>query len=134
MKMPNLNNAMIDGAEAKAAQAYADQFGAPGFDDPRKFYIDQHYAGYSEENQEVWQTLYDGQMDFLADRASDVYLDGARAINLVRDHIPHLQGEHSINRFLKELTGLGELCGPPGTFPPRRSSRASPDASFPPRS
>lgn len=75
MDMPNLNNDMIDGTAAKAAQAYANQFGTPGFDDPRKFYIDQHYSGYSEENQEVWQALYDGQMEFLADRASDVYLN-----------------------------------------------------------
>ena len=116
MDMPNLNNDMIDGAEAKEAQAYADQFGTPGFEDPRKFYIDQHYSGYSEENQEVWQALYDGQMTFLADRASDVYLDGARAINLVRDYIPHLQGEHSINRYLKQLTGW-ESCAVPGYLP-----------------
>ena len=36
MDMPNLNNDMIDGTAAKAAQAYADQFGTPGFEDPRK--------------------------------------------------------------------------------------------------
>ena len=116
MKMPNLNNDMINGPEAEAAQDYANQFGTPGFDDPRKFYIAQHYSGYSEENQEVWQTLYDGQMTFLADRASDVYLNGARAINLVRDHIPHLQGEQSINQFLKKLTGW-ESCAVPGYLP-----------------
>ena len=33
------------------------------------------------------------------------HLDRARAINLVRDHIPHLQGSESVNHFLKQLTG-----------------------------
>ena len=105
MSTPNLNQAMIDGPEARAAQETADRFGQVGYNDPAKFFIAQRYDGYTEENQEVWQTLYDRQMEFLADRASNVYLDGARSINLVRDHIPHLDGDLSINRFLRELTG-----------------------------
>ena len=116
MSTPNLNLAMIDGPEARAAQENADRFGQPGFDDPAKFFIGQKYEGYTEENQEVWQTLYDRQMEFLADRASNVYLDGARSINLVRDHIPHLDGDRSINRFLQELTGW-QSCAVPGYLP-----------------
>lgn len=101
----SLNSSMIDDGQANTAQAYADAFGTPGHDDPAQMYIEQRYAGYSEENQETWQLLYDQQMEFLADRASNVYLDGAKAINLVRDHIPHLDGDKSINTFLKQLTG-----------------------------
>ena len=101
----SLNSSMIDDGQAQAAQAYADAFGTPGHEDPARMYIDQRYEGYSGENQETWRILYDRQMEFLESRASNVYLDGARAINLVRDHIPHLDGEQSINRFLHELTG-----------------------------
>ena len=101
----SLNSAMIEDGQAKEAQDYANAFGTPGFDDPHKMYIDQRYDGYSEENQETWRILYDRQMDFLAGRASDVYLTGARAINLVRDHLPYLEGPKSINNFLQKLTG-----------------------------
>jgi phenylalanine-4-hydroxylase len=101
----SLNHAMIDGTEAKAAQAMADHFGEPGYDDITKVYIAQNYAGYTEENQETWRVLYDRQMSYLADHASDVYLSGARGIKLVRDHIPYLEGPRSVNTFLKPLTG-----------------------------
>ena len=101
----SLNSAMIEDGQAKEAQAYADAFGTLGFEDPAKMYIDQRYDGYTEENQETWRILYDRQMDFLEGRASDVYLNGAKAINLVRDHLPYLKGSKSINHFLEKLTG-----------------------------
>ncbi len=121
MKMSgSLNHAMIDGAQAKAAQAYADHFGEPGHDDVSHCYIDQNYAGYTEENQETWRTLYDRQMEFLATNASGVYLSGARSINLVRDHIPYLEGPKSINTYLRQLTGWQSKAVPgylkPKTF------------------
>ena len=105
MKSGSLNVAMIDGTEAKDAQAYADKFGQPGFNDPGQMYISQRYEGYTEENQETWTKLYDQQMAFLSDQASNVYLSGAKAINLVREHIPYLEGPKSVNIFLEELTG-----------------------------
>lgn len=105
MKSGSLNVAMIDGTEAKDAQAYANNFGQPGFDDPGQMYISQRYEGYTEENQETWTRLYDQQMAFLSDQASNVYLSGAEAINLVREHIPYLEGPKSVNIFLEELTG-----------------------------
>ena len=101
----SLNHAMIDGTEAKAAQAMADHFGEPGYDDITKVYIAQNYAGYTEENQETWRILYDRQMEFLADNASGVYLSGAASIKLVRDYIPFLEGPKSVNTFLMPLTG-----------------------------
>ena len=105
MQNQSLNSAMIDDAQARAAQEYANNFGSPGHDDPSRMYIEQGYAGYTQENQETWTTLYDRQMEYLLDHASDVYLSGARAINLVREHIPYLEGPKSVNTFLKKLTG-----------------------------
>lgn len=101
----NLNHAMIDGPQGKAAQEYANHFGKPGFHDITKAYIGQNYDGYTAENQETWRVLYDRQMAYLADNASEVYLSGARSINLVRDHIPYLAGPQSVNKFLMPLTG-----------------------------
>lgn len=105
MQSGSLNHEMIDDAEAKSAQSYADNFGSPGHDDPARMFISQRYDGYTEENQETWTILYDQQMEFLAEHASNVYLTGAQAINLVREHIPYLEGPKSVNTFLKELTG-----------------------------
>ena len=101
----NLNHAMIDGPQGKAAQEYANRFGEPGFQDITKAYIGQNYSGYTAENQETWRVLYDRQMAYLANNASEVYLSGARSINLVRDHIPYLEGPQSVNKFLMPLTG-----------------------------
>ena len=101
----NLNHAMIDGPQGKAAQEYANHFGEPGFHDITKAYIGQNYSGYTAENQETWRVLYDRQMAYLANNASEVYLSGARSINLVRDHIPYLEGPQSVNKFLMPLTG-----------------------------
>lgn len=100
-----LNSAMIDGPEGTAAQEYANHFGEPGYNDITRVYIGQNYEGYSRENQESWQTLYDRQMGYLDEMASDVYLSGARSIRLVREHIPYLEGPNSINTYLKQLTG-----------------------------
>lgn len=100
-----LNSAMIDGPEGTAAQEYANHFGEPGYNDITRVYISQNYEGYSRENQESWQTLYDRQMGYLNEMASDVYLNGARSIRLVREHIPYLEGPNSINTYLKQLTG-----------------------------
>ncbi|MBL9141393.1 MAG: phenylalanine 4-monooxygenase [Phycisphaerae bacterium] len=107
---------MIDGEQAKAAQAAADNFGKPGYSDITKAYIDQRYEGYTAENQETWRTLYDRQMEYLATHASGVYLNGARSIKLVRDHIPYLAGPKSINTYLQQLTGW-RSCAVPGYIP-----------------
>ena len=88
----SLNHAMIDGPQGRAAQEYANNFGQPGHGDITRAYIDQNYAGYTEENQETWRILYDRQMAYLADHASNVYLAGARSIKLVRDRIPYPEG------------------------------------------
>ena len=105
MKSKSLNSSMIDDQEANDAQTYADNYGDKGYNNPEHLFISQRYKGYTQENQETWTTLYDHQMDYLVDCASDVYLEGARAINLVRQRIPHLEGPQSINSHLQDLTG-----------------------------
>ena len=98
----SLNHAMIDGAQARAASVYAQRFGEAGFNDPTGLYIDQHYEGYTADDQFVWQELYRRQADHLAENASRVWLGGAKAIGLGPDAIPDLR---VINTNLKRLTG-----------------------------
>lgn len=107
---------MIDDKAAATAQHYADNFGTPGFDDPSQMYISQRYDGYTQENQETWQKLYSQQEPYLMEHASSVFLSGAKAINLVREHIPKLEGADSVNTFLKRLTGW-QSCPVPGYLP-----------------
>jgi len=109
----SLNHAMIDGAQARRAQEYADNFGKPGFNDPSNLYIDQQYEGYTRDDQEAWTLLFDRQMEYLEGHASSTYLEGAREINLRRDRIPPLA---DINRRLKPLTGW-QSRGVPGYLP-----------------
>lgn len=93
---------MIDGDQARAASAYAARFGEPGFDDPTRLYIDQHYAGYTATEQAVWRELYARQVDHLERHASAVWLGGAQAIGMSPESIPDLS---TINRNLRALTG-----------------------------
>ncbi|HMN97499.1 MAG TPA: phenylalanine 4-monooxygenase [Phycisphaerales bacterium] len=102
MDSASLNHAMIDSVQARRAQEYADNFGAPGYNDPSQLFIEQNYEGYTPADQEAWMLLFDRQMEYLAEHASRTYLDGAAAINLRRDRIPPLQ---DINARLKPLTG-----------------------------
>jgi phenylalanine-4-hydroxylase len=111
----SLNHAMIDDAAADAAQNCANNFGKPGFDDITKCYIDQRYEGYTAENQETWQILFDRQMAFLKDNASQTYLKGAEIINLRRDRVPPLS---DINARLWPLTKW-QSRAVPGYLPPR---------------
>ena len=97
-----LHHAMLDSAAAEVAANYALHFGEPGFNDPRGFYIEQHYDGYSASDQEVWRELFRKQHDHLEAHASDVWLRGARAIGLGPTAIPNLK---SVNDNLRPLTG-----------------------------
>jgi len=114
-KSYSLNSAMIDGAQARTAQDYADNFGREGYDDPARLYVEQGYDGYTEENQETWRILYERQMEYLAEHASRTYLDGAKIINLRADRIPPLA---DINARLKPRTGW-QSRAVPGYLPPK---------------
>jgi phenylalanine-4-hydroxylase len=111
----SLDHAMIDDAQARRAQHYADHFGEPGFDDARQIFIDQRYEGYSEENQETWRLLYEAQVGHLEQHASNVYLAGARIIRLVSNRIPRLD---RVSARLYPMTGW-QSRAVPGYLPPR---------------
>ncbi|MCE9619847.1 MAG: phenylalanine 4-monooxygenase [Planctomycetes bacterium] len=111
----SLNHAMIDDTTSDAAQNYANNFGAPGYEDISRCYITQKYEGYNAENQETWTLLFDRQMAFLKEHASKTYLDGATQINLRRDRIPPLD---AINSRLQPLTRW-QSRAVPGYLPPK---------------
>ncbi|WP_304130367.1 phenylalanine 4-monooxygenase [Ignavibacterium album] len=60
------------------------------------------YPEYTEEEQSNWKFLYNRQMSFLPGRACDEYIDGAKALNLSSDRIPHLK---EISHVFNETTG-----------------------------
>jgi len=122
-------NNIIDGDEFERAQKAADESAglAPERIDTEKFYVTQHYERYTEENHRVWKTLYEKRWEKLAQQASNTYLAGLEAINLVPDRVPLLFGTApdpfdpsrqavGINEYLRELTGW-QSRGVPGYLP-----------------
>jgi phenylalanine-4-hydroxylase len=85
-------NNIIDGEEARQAQACADQ--APMMDadeiNADKFYITQHYHKYTRENHDVWRDLYDRRWTVLETQVSRIFIDGMKILRLTRDRIPLL--------------------------------------------
>src|SRR5690606_8484614 len=83
-------SSIIDSDEAREAQAAADA--APNLPsaqiDPERFYITQHYDRYTDENHEVWRTMYAKRMETLYQQASNVFLTGMEAIGLPSDRVP----------------------------------------------
>ena len=110
-------SAVIDSEEARRAQEAADS----SADLPaRKINVDamkitQHYDKYTPENHEVWGIIYKKRMEQLVEFGSDVFLSGAKAINLRSDRVPPLK---DVNARLNELTGWSSH-GVPGYLPPK---------------
>ncbi|MBO6738346.1 MAG: phenylalanine 4-monooxygenase [Phycisphaerales bacterium] len=124
----NYNN-IIDGEEFERAQKAADDAaGLPAEQiETDSFYVTQQYEKYSEENHRVWKTLWERRKGVLEDQASETYLKGLDAINLVPDRVPLLFGRVQdpyepgreivgINEYLKDLTGWASH-GVPGYLP-----------------
>ena len=122
-------NNIIDGDDFERAQAAADAAEGKSADeiDTESFYVTQLYERYSEENHRVWKTLYEKRWTVLEQQASNTFLSGLRAINLVPDRVPLLFGERpdptdptrtikGINEYLRPLTGW-QSRGVPGYLP-----------------
>src|ERR1700688_2388648 len=60
------------------------------------------YPHYTDEEHDVWRTLYARQEKLLAGRAADEFLDGLAALDLDREKIPALP---DVSRRLFEATG-----------------------------
>ncbi|MBL4809921.1 MAG: phenylalanine 4-monooxygenase [Phycisphaerales bacterium] len=124
-------NNIIDGDEFDRAQKAADESAGlpPEKIDTEGFYVTQHYDRYTEDNHNVWKTLWEKRWDVLEQQASNTYLAGLRAIRLTPDRVPLLFGEvddpyepgrkiKGINEYLKELTGW-QSQPVPGYLPPK---------------
>jgi phenylalanine-4-hydroxylase len=107
--------AVINTAEAKAAQDAADRSAdlPPDKIDIDSMKITQQHDKYTDENHEVWGILFKKRMEHLATVGSNVFLDGAKIINLTQDRVPDLR---VVNARLNECTGWSSH-GVPGYLP-----------------
>jgi phenylalanine-4-hydroxylase len=82
--------------------------------------LSQDWSAYTEENHDVWRTLYEKRMDQLLSTASNVFLHGAELIGLSPSYIPNLD---SVNQRLNSRTRWNAI--PVGGFLPAREFFAS---------
>lgn len=61
------------------------------------------FINYTDSEHQVWQTLYQRQIELVKNRACQAYLDGLEALSLTKDKIPQIP---DINKRLKSLTGF----------------------------
>ncbi len=108
-------SAVIDSEEAKRAQAAADASANTPNEriDIDAMKIAQLYERYTPDDHAVWGEIFAKRMEQLATYGSNVFLSGARAINLRADRIPPLK---DVNARLKEITGWSSH-GVPGYLP-----------------
>jgi len=85
-------NNIIDGDEARAAQAAADAGATLPADqiDADRFYITQQYHLYTQENHEVWRDLYNRRWTVLEQQVSRQFIEGMKILRLTADRIPLL--------------------------------------------
>lgn len=92
MRSDILYNNIIDGEEARLAQAEADK--APELPtsqiDADKFYITQAYEKYTRENHDVWRDLFDRRWGVLERQVSRQFIEGMKILRLTRDRLPLL--------------------------------------------
>jgi len=91
----------------------ADGFAGPPPGAAADWTIDQNWAGYSDAEHGVWDTLYDRQAALLPGRACDAFLKGLDALDLHRGGIPDFA---RINEELMRLTGW-TVVAVPGLVP-----------------
>lgn len=65
--------------------------------------MNQNYNSYTPTDHEVWQVLFQRQMQKLPAIASEAYLEGIEKAGFVTDHIPNFEQE--TNPRLQQLTG-----------------------------
>src|SRR5688572_22285299 len=65
-------------------------------------FVEQRWSEYTDEQHEAWGLLYEKRMRVLRKTGSELFLSGAEAIGLNRDHVPDLK---DVNRRLAQMTG-----------------------------
>lgn len=68
------------------------------------------YPNYSDEEHDIWKTLYARQKTLLPGRAADEFLVGLEALDLDKERVPTLA---SVSKQLKEATDW-QICRTPG--------------------
>ncbi len=113
--MSSIDHPVIDSSEAQAAlKAAADSEGKSASEiDIDSMKVTQRWEKYSDEDHEVWSIIINKRMEQLEESASNVYLDGMRAINIRPDQVPRLS---EVNELLAPLTGWSSH-GVPGYLP-----------------
>lgn len=71
--------------------------------------LNQDYSKYTAEDQLVWQTLYDRQMNRLSKLACSQYLEAQQTVDFRRDRIPNFT---ELNHILGRETGWGLVVVP----------------------
>jgi len=115
--MASIWHHVIDSDEAKKAlEAGEAAAHLPGDQiDVDTLTISQKWDRYTDEDHEVWRILFKKRMEQLETEASNVFLDGMRAIKLTPDGVPKLS---DVNACLAPLTGWSSH-GVPGYLPPK---------------
>jgi len=138
MRSDIVYNNIIDGDEARQAQAAADL--APSLPseqiDAKKFYITQQYHKYTRDNHEVWRDLFDRRWGVLEQQVSSTFISGLKVLRLSRERLPLLCDQiiaedcaitdgvilkkgtklEGINRYLGEVSDWASY-GVPGYLP-----------------
>lgn len=65
-------------------------------------FVEQRWSEYTDEQHEAWGLLFEKRMRELRRTGSEMFLAGAEAIGLNREHVPDLE---DVNRRLSKLTG-----------------------------
>ncbi|AQG78033.1 phenylalanine-4-hydroxylase [Spirosoma montaniterrae] len=88
----------------------------------------QNYSKYTADDQAVWRTLYERQMELLPGRASQTYMDGILASGFPDVRIPDF--ENMLNPRLQPITGW-QVVAVPGLIPNRDFFELMADRKFP---
>lgn len=99
-------NNIIDGEEARTAQAAADQAAHLPADqiNADDFYITQAYDKYTRENHDVWRDLFDRRWTVLEKQVSRQFIEGMKILRLTRDRLP-LLNDLTLSRDLEVAGG-----------------------------
>jgi phenylalanine-4-hydroxylase len=92
MSEPIRYNNVIDPAEGKTAQGFADNAPNLAADqiDADRFYVTQNYERYTREDHEVWRDLFDRRWTMLERQVSGQFIEGMKILRLTRERLPLL--------------------------------------------
>ncbi|MCI5061099.1 MAG: phenylalanine 4-monooxygenase [Alphaproteobacteria bacterium] len=99
--------------KAQKVQDLGNPTGHGNPDDWQKYIVDQGWKNYTDEEHDVWKTLYERQMELMPGRACQEFFDGIEALQIDKEKIPDFE---EVNKILKEKTGW-EVVAVEGLIP-----------------